>query len=635
MNNQRDYPYFGGFVLSRTDFGEVAHFEKRELASGHFLWRDAAKRWDLSQKRADYLFLHGHWAITSEQGEKAQSTAKHLLEIASRSIDEFHEELSFMSGRYVVGLSIDGKLRLYTDMAGCRTIYYSTRSDLVSSHLNLLNKISPHEPIEGIPGPALKHLQWAADYSSLRNVFNLLPNFYLDVDDRTPYRYYPFRDNPYLAWTSNDRLREIERIWDSSQRQYFAEFDKVAASLSGGVDSRLVWAMARDYWDRIDGYTYGYRDAISGESESFYRRTMRQDAATVESLLQITGFDDRHTFFDVSERRPLSASLQAVVDKNTIGDHGKYLLNFYRETFKGDGWINIRGNGLEIPRIEYAGQEAVLRRMQGSFPLDIRERASLLGYDRPHYGIPAWLLIYWELRHGKWLGEIHNELDAAFDTWSPALNRKIFELFNAFPDNIRPTSIPMRDLIDRRAPLLNFPPVNADGNLYSDWRNLQLDRMASELGRSYSVEVFDRDDQPIGHYNCTGAFYMSSRYFKIGNTARVQIYRAREAGSFTFRVEQPYQNLNAAGYFTWSVRINGEVHFTIDGALSSKPVNFSIDGLAKDDLVSLQIESQRDLKNGRSWEKATKIKVSAERIIVAKGRVESTRLRSDFIDEIQ
>ena len=178
-------------------------------------------------------------------------------------------------------------------------------------------------------------------------------------------------------------------------------------------------------------------------------------------------------YFDMGSLENVDDELADLLSKNTVGYHGNRLVASYRQVFEGQ-WLNTRGNAVELSRKGNSNFsfQALVEKCQGDFPVDVTARLKELGYDSELYGYGSGALAYWELRHGKWLGEIHNELDAAFDTWVPAGIRRVRDLMAAFDEPEVRNGLVVRDLIERNAPELNRFPVNSQETLYSAWRCL-------------------------------------------------------------------------------------------------------------------------------------------------------------------
>lgn len=457
--------------------------------------------------------------------------------------------------------------------------------------------------------------------------FNLLPNFFLEIPEFKVSRFYPRQENGFWGVDREEKYREIERIWRSSQKTYFEAFPNIAFSISGGIDSRLVLAMAKPYWHKMNGYTYGLPSRENRRTGgTFYRRTMLADDRIVRSILESVRFKE-HTFFDVAKRAEVSSELAGLLRKNTYGEHGQHLVASYREKFSNGSWLNIRGNAIELARIVHLGTgfDRRLSKVQNEFPDDVEGRMNVLGYSSNLHGYAKQLMMYWELRHGKWLGEINNELDAAFDTWIPAANRRILDLMSSFAEEELTEGLVIRDLIDRNAPELNWLPVNSSQTLYQDWRDLRfpasrmLDTITTFDGKGNHQEL-----QPLGECRLSQS--------QVGPGAGMQIKFApvNETGNLLFRVLVPYGSASGKGYFNWGVKINGEQRFTIDGAEKGVPVSFSIDNISPKDEVLVELNFLKNVQGAESWSRATRLRIEDCKLYPRAIGDASPELRTDW-----
>ncbi|MGV0379123.1 hypothetical protein [Corynebacterium lehmanniae] len=605
VDSRRLKPFVGGFVLSEGDLGEVANFRKQKLPNGLNWWSDDAVSEEFVQGDSEnFLLIRGHWSLTSPKGE-GKDTASYLLARAQDDLDKFHEELEYLSGRYVILVGLSGKTYLYNDTLGARTVYYSVENRIVASHLRILQDLDDYENFEVEKG--LKVVQWAADFTPAKGIFNLLPNFFLELPSFEVSRFYPRRENPFLAADRDEKYAEIERIWHCSQRSYFEDNPDVAFSITGGIDSRLVLAMAKPYWHKLTGYTYGEpsHGKKRGAGGTFYRRTMLSDDRIVRVLLESVQFKD-HIFIDVTNRAAVGKDLLGLLEKNSYGSHGQHLVASYQEIFRTGKWLNIRGNAIELARMAHAkpGFNGRVTSAQREFPADVDARLEYLGYRSNFHGYGKQLLFYWELRHGKWLGEIHNELDAAFDTWIPAANRRILDLMSAFPEDELKSGIVIRDLIERNAPELNWQPVNSGQSLYQEWRELNLQTSGMIEARFVLDENGNARDLPAQTYSRIPETW-------VGPRSRLVIRFApfSETGTLAFRVVVPYSNPAGKDYFSWGIRINGVSHFSIDGAERGVPINFSVDNVTPNDEILVEMEFLKSVTGVGSWSEATRISV--------------------------
>lgn len=585
-----------------------------------------------SAENGDFLIIRGHWASGSEDG-KDDSSARRFLYLAQESIALFEDELDYMCGRYLIVLHLHGNTWIYNDAIGNRTVYYAADQSVAASHLNLLNQVSPHELLShSLENAGVAKYQWAADLTPYKNVRHVLPNHKLNWDERETVRFYPREANPFYEWDSESKYAEIERVWRAVQAQYFDRYSRIAFSISGGVDSRAVLAMAKPYWGRIVGYTYGLAKRGEGLAQrgTFFGRTMENDESIVRQMLSSCDFKD-HIHFNMESLEKVDGQLEHLLENNTVGNHGKRLVASYRRVFEGP-WVNIRGNAIELSRTGNTNLSfgALVEKCQGDFPVDVTSRLKALGYDSNLYGYGRSALTYWEFRHGKWLGEIHNELDAAFDTWVPAGIRRVRDLMAAFDEQEVRNSLVVRDLIERNAPELNRYPVNSQETLYSEWRDLKKEQLNNGSGRApLSAEVVNPQGDHLCDVEIKKSFRMSPNTLQAGNRMRVLVHAVKMRGTLCFRVHQPYTNPAGKNYMQLAVQVNGKSMFAIDGAEYGGPINFSIDNLRPGDYVYLEETFQKNLTGSKSWSRATRMGVSAVKFFKQKSNGERT-LRHDL-----
>ncbi|CAM3240444.1 hypothetical protein CGOTT_08500 [Corynebacterium gottingense] len=611
----KDTPFSGGFVLAEQDFGTIGHFDKAQLPNGLWWWSDHfVPEEQATLDSGDYLVIRGHWAVASTEGASDHS-AERLLHLAQQSIDAFEDELDFICGRYVIVLHVGGTTWLYNDAIGNRTVYYSSDSAVAASHLHLLNSIAPHELIsESLSDAVVADYQWAADLTPYKSLKHLLPNHKLEWEAGSSSRFYPRRPNPFLNWSAEAKYAEIERVWRAAQRQSFERYSNVAFSISGGLDSRLALAMAKPYWSQIVGYTYGLerREGSKAQRTSFYGRVMENDDSIAHQIHAACDLKN-HVFIDLEALESVDFKLSELLRQNTVGFHGNRLVASYRKLFEGD-WLNARGNAIELSRNGNADMAfgALASKCQADFPVDVTTRLKALGFDSQLHGYGRYKLAYWEFRHGKWLGEIHNELDAAFDTWVPGGIRRLVDLMSAFDEREVRNGLVVRDLIERNAPELNRYPVNSQKTLYQEWRDLKQEQLANDSGRSpLSAKVVNSAGKEVCDVEIRKSFRMPAAELRRGNRMLVHLHSVKVGGTLCFRVHQPYANPSAKQYMDLAVLVNGERMFSIDGAEYSGPINFSIDNLVPGDRVDLEETFLKDLPGSDSWARATRMGVSA------------------------
>lgn len=456
-----------------------------DLPGGWHLWTDSLVATSYAEAASgDFLVIRGHWADLREADSRNSDVASSLLTSAGISSEELHRRLNFLAGRYVIVLRVGGEVRVYNDTLGTRSVYYSLQSDLVCSHLRLLQQVEPQaDRIHKTASSAAV----AMDDTFYRTARQLLPNFFLNTESGFVVRFYPFEENKYIAWSHGDRMSRLVELWNRQLASYSKSHPRTVISLSGGLDSRLTLALSEEHVPSFSAYTYGCtaapaRDLTSGERKRFLE--LEQDVDTAQQVARLVQ-PKSHTLFDVTdskvfrEPRPLREPLRKLLQSNTWWSHSRGMIPRYREALPGDDWLHLRSTGVEVIRRYWLAEDSIegvydviSRRSKGSVTRDmISDRARALGYDSELYGHHTIDMMYWEVRMGKWHAEVLNETDAAYDTLVPLGTREFFEILLAYDETQRRNGYAVRELINRQSPLLNFIGCNDTRNLYEQWRD--------------------------------------------------------------------------------------------------------------------------------------------------------------------
>lgn len=598
-------PFVGGFLLSKESYQQVSYYEHIPLPNGLNLWRDPETKWDFAQATTgQFVYIQGHWAFTKKMSSEraAENLLSHLIE----SLDRFEQALENMVGRHLIICGTGEGTRLYNDSLGNRTVYYSIDSSLVCSHLNLLLEHEPHRHIS----PTFKATRWAADYTLADRVRLLLPNFALSLDSREVKRFYPKHPNSYLELDPQTKMSLVESKFDMMFEKYLEEFDEIALALSGGMDSRFTLSLLAPFWSRVTTYTYGFPATDARLAGSYFTSTVARDFELVEQIVNTTSVADSK-FIDLSRHFSSAGAeeLNHIIALNTVGTHGYNLVHRYVQLFSGRNFLNVRGNAVEIfrrvesPDISF---ETLVRRAKKGLDFDPTPRLRELGYDNIPLSFGRGSLAHWELKNGKWLSEIQNEVDPAFDTLIPIASRDLLELLYSFPAAERAAGITVRDFIDRRAPCLNMIALNSAQSLYNEWRELKL-REANRAFPFSRLMIRDRDSDTEKLLAAPGkADFSLPEGFFDPRYELVAIFDPASDGTYHFRITQRYHADKSRGYFEVLIRAGNKELYSFDGALTGRTINLTLSNIKVTDSIEFVIHPLKSVRNDRSWSNATK-----------------------------
>lgn len=595
MNDFRDIAYSKGFMLTRDDVSSVAHFVETPLWDGWTLWSDDFTPTSRATASDDVtVLIRGQFFDGT--GVTSDDVASKLAESLAISYEKFERSLGTLLGRYMVIARREGETWLYHDALGLRSVYFDRDAGLVGSHARLVAQKAKREAIH-----AAKETRYRLDYTIFDRVWQLLPNFRLNLNTFKAERYFPRTTNRYLDWSSDEKLARIEELWRNAHRALFERWDNVVLSITAGLDSRFVLAMLRDNRHDISTITYGN----PRPGGSAYARSMHMDYSRVTEMLPYIASKE-HWFVDLTDKTQNDPRLIELAETNSFKSHGRKLLARMRNLFEEPDWIHLRGNGVEIVRRywkESHANFAALKKYMGLTTTSDVAQAKEMGYGAVLHGFMPDDLAYWELRMGKWHSEIMNEQDILYETIVPLGMRDIIELLLSFPIYEREEALAIYDLIDRNMPELELFPVNEDDSVFKQRR-----KSVALKGRELLKNVSYASREMKETTNVVTPV-LSFENFAMEKNAMVtaELYVAERTGGVSFAVHSSYQNPNALGYVKWQVLLNDTVVCEDDCARTAAPVALRFLGLSKGDVISVRLESLRDLAGHQSWLLASRV----------------------------
>lgn len=591
---------------------------------------------------------------TRESTADVAAVAKVLQEALLNGTESFLEELDRTAGRYVVMAEADGVVRLFHDAHGTRSVYYSTALGACASHAELLSEVVGAErrdtsELESDTSWASLPLSFAWDDSPFRDIKALLPNYYLTPTDGRVSRYFPRENNRYSAWSESQRVEEVVRLWTEEMRVLSEVTDRFIISLSGGLDSRVVLAGSKNYQDKVDAFTY-----FSSSGDSKWANTLKMDRDIAEELL--IGTQVNHVELDRARNLTLSEEQDGIVSRNSLVRHGRWLVAHYLEEYGRTSNVHLRGNLQETMRL-YFGRRAdrdpieliksiYSRQLESldasdqiveTFKQKLSDTLASFGYPNELFDYDPSDIFYWENRMGRWISEIYNETDAAFNTISPVNMRAIVQVGLAYPMEDRREGKIFRDLINSFWPSLNFPGINTRQNLYSQWRaETEHNRVLSdsvrfvppwivesELSRSDpfsgvplrldSTETVI-DSVADGEYwfpeECLveNAFVHRTISWPVFDDSNSSTVPTARSDVYVFSLRNTFVNALGTSYLRFEVRVNGQLvaanRFGVDG----KESYWAVYGLEPGDEFCIGVRSLKNAK-AKSWSRASRTTV--------------------------
>ena len=609
---ERLKPFIGGFVVTERELDSFRDFERVDFPSSVTLWRDKSCQFASWCGEGLFIAIHGHWALTEGKTKPTEM----LRFLGRRWLDgqeDFEQELEYLAGRYVLFVCDGESTHVYHDAMGNRTVYYSEETRTVASHLKLISEVDDRE-YQRLTGN-FKALRWAADYTPFRNLRILLPNFRLRIESLEVERYYPLRENRYTDLSRLVRLELIENKFKNVFDSYVRDGWRFAISISGGFDSRFILAMMKDYWPDSVSYTYGLDGHRKRNRTQYFQNTMRNDFATVRELTKDLPLKERVMIDrDQSNSPSVDEKFQKIIKQNTVGSHGYALVPRYAEIFAGERWLSVRGNAVEIvrkvslPDLTFAQLSNRSRKKLGFDPTD---RLRELGYEREPKAFGRAALTHWELQNGKWLSEIQNEQDVAFETLVPMASRDILELMDSFEPHEKMDNLIVKELIQRKMPTFNEVSANGAPTLFEEWRALKTESNKSAIPFPNVLVVDTESGETRATLGAsTSPLQMPGAYFSPRFELQAELHAVETEGDRWLLVESPYKNVRGRGFFQWRIEVNEQIYFETDGATGPSKLAVAITGIRTTDSVKVAISPLKSVNHKLSWERATELRVT-------------------------
>ena len=618
----------------------------QQLSFGElFIWFDSERAPAVARSESAAVLVVGTAALVPpgsdlvEVTADLQAIAESLLVELTSSQKHFLDALDYLGGRFAIIVEVDGLYRVFHDAHGTRTIYYDMNRLAFSTHAHLLASLIGVEPRDSSSLNATRSwatlpLSFAWDETPFPGIRALLPNHMLELESKRTFRYYPRERNRFTNLSFDERVSEINRLWLGQMSAFAQTTDRFFVSLSGGLDSRVVLAALRVHKDRVDAFTY-----FTNNGTGNWAQAMQMDRDLSREVLALANVN--HVPIVHGQGAKFTEEDKAIADKNSLVEHGRWLVARYVENFGNSTGLHFRGNTQETIRSYYGATKhrdpidlvkgLMSSRMKSAnlgeeeiieYQAKLDETLKQFGYPNALHDFVASDMFYWEIRMGRWLAEIYNETDPAFDSISPMNMRAIVELGLAGSEDERRSGIMFTELIDRNWPELNFPGINNRNNLYR--QNTVLRKSLTEaksiaaavppwIGRAgdnhdHSLSAGPLSMDSNNHtVDCPqGEIKIPAEELGVGAFARrVVTWSDENSGVLTFSLRSNYVNSRGTDYMRFEVEVNGETLVAHKIGFDSDTTYWAVYGLRPGDRVSLGVRSLRTVTT-ESWSRASR-----------------------------
>lgn len=391
-----------------------------------------------------------------------------------------------LGGRFVIIYNNKDSLKIFNDATGLREVYYYSNGKTIAcaSTCNFLAEMLSVK-LESDPDQLYfynsadywksRERIWIGNCTPYKGIFHLLPNKYYDVLTNSEVRFWP---REMISRTNNDSGKIIQKVLTGTITSAVDRFT-IHMGITGGWDSRLLLAAARNHVERIHGYF------IRGFKSDAHPVKKKGDYEIAKAIAEKFNFPI--DFIQIKDQ--VNSDFVNIYYQNNVFARPKLLSVFY-DVFcrKLDQTVTLSGTG---------GNEILrLISMIDRNITDPHQIADTLGYGKYRYvvnSIESWIsgigfakkmgyhiidLFNWEQLMGNWGALGAAEQDIIREELRPFNNRIVYSSFLQMKDNQRYKDYPRAyiEIIRQLWPDLLEIDMDMSGRLLKTlFRNLHLE----------------------------------------------------------------------------------------------------------------------------------------------------------------
>jgi hypothetical protein len=451
----------------------------------------------ISERDGVFLVLIGQVLDLLDASSTGNHCAEKLCELYQKSENSFFDYIDTLTGRFIILVTSSTDSFVFHDPAGNRALFYriSPKSIIISSHAQIIAELHedtiPQErkafiESQSYKGAGTKYLPGVL--TPYPSILLLTPNTLLDLRRKQVRRFFP-RAELRREKLTDDLIDDLAHLF-STQVRILAGRQRLAVSLTGGVDSRLTFAATKDYKQEIFYYTY----VIDGDLEQ------QRDAQIAEQLCRRLGAEHHIISVNKSCLSGSCSEFLEVFHRNTAymrADRQGLIANALYEQYPKD-YLHIKSNVSEIGRAYYKKIYSFLPEQAQSaifsylYPINRVSKFCIGAFEDftnkvdfhvgLAYGYNAYDLFYWEHRMGCWQSLQLLDFDMVQDTIILYNNRYIINKMLSVSIENRKEDILYYKLIKRLWPEALSVPVNT-------WQKNRLLQQTKRLMRGMNMRL--------------------------------------------------------------------------------------------------------------------------------------------------
>jgi hypothetical protein len=313
---------------------------------------------------------------------------------------------------------------------------------------------------------------WIGDETKYVGIKHLLPNHYLDFEEKRSIRYWPVSTLEPLE--IEHASRKSAEILENTMLAATTRF-QLSMAVTAGWDSRCLLAATNKVRSKIYFYIQKYGGMTDSHPDIRIPRKLAQKLGLPFHVIECSDYQDD--------------AFDAALEKNVFVLHNPTKKALYRSFYQDfQGKVNASGNISDLCRTIYGndpvhevtdllGPVHLLHSEYAATSLkewyaEAKPRCKALGYNLRD-------LFFWEQVLGNWGSMFAAELDIAIDEFYPFGTRRLVETILAVDEKLRPYS---NSRVHRRIIELLWPEILSEPINPVDWR-LYAARLVKQKGK--------------------------------------------------------------------------------------------------------------------------------------------------------
>lgn len=492
----RDMLFCRGYVITTNDleefyqdhpfYGNWERVRLKHLPNGRVLNMYVHKwqRFYVYESKELSLVLIGHAYNPFTSQHLELEILEDLASAYSKSRDKFLDKVGELTGVHVIIVINEEEAFILQDCCGLMPIYYghisgdlylSSHSQLIADLCDLVMSLQVEQYLSA-SFYKIGISQLCGIESPFAELTMLSPNTLLAIPQCEVHRFYP---RTALHKADMDTMSFIRNALRSSIEMCVLKWD-CSISLTGGTDSQMTLASAKDFYDRLKFFSFV--SSMAEEQDALAAGRICSGLGLEHVIYWIPENDSEITDFDV---------IASVMDhnqaymRNRTGSDARKRAYLAQHT---DVVVEIKSHVSEVARAFYYKK---LGKLTFKYPLTPRNMSNLakrnlfnrriLKYMDDSYrrfievtdfgdfpqGFDESDMFYWENRMPAWGALVKQSFDVSHETTIIYNNRKLLEAFLSFDLEARISDLPQQEIIAQLNPALsklNISNLNAMTN---------------------------------------------------------------------------------------------------------------------------------------------------------------------------